>query len=317
MLKKFGLEDSKPMKTPMSMETKLTKDTEDELVDNTKYRGTTYLGLWYPKGFGIETIVYADSDHAADYMDRKSTSGICTFMKYFLTSWFLKKQTALAISTTEADIVLHAQTPSSPQGDNQTQHLPPPSTSREMLIDDINQLQDLSNLLSMHLSQRITPSSPYSPNLPHTLNLNQVEQDVGYCPCVTYPWGYYLVDGIYPESATLFKRIPKLVDDDHKQILYKLKQESARKDAERAFGVLKKKWVILATPVRALKKERIMNMMYTCIILHNMIIKFKGVVISPIWFPEEAHHPDDLERSHEQVRQVMRWIRSAQAHQNL
>ncbi|GJS77720.1 hypothetical protein Tco_0727601 [Tanacetum coccineum] len=149
MLKKFGLEDSKPMKTPMSTETKLTKDEEGESVDNTKYRGmigsllylttsrpdimfsvclcarfqedpktshleavkrifryvkgTTHLGLWYPKGSGIETIVYADSDHAGDYVDRKSTSGICTFMGCCLTSWFSKKQTALAISTTEAE----------------------------------------------------------------------------------------------------------------------------------------------------------------------------------------------------------------------
>ncbi|GJV62446.1 retrovirus-related pol polyprotein from transposon TNT 1-94 [Tanacetum coccineum] len=39
MLKKFGLEDSKPMKTPISTETKLTKDVEGESVDNTKYRG--------------------------------------------------------------------------------------------------------------------------------------------------------------------------------------------------------------------------------------------------------------------------------------
>ncbi|GJU75710.1 retrovirus-related pol polyprotein from transposon TNT 1-94 [Tanacetum coccineum] len=151
MLKKFGLEDSKPMKTPISTETKLTKDVEGESVDNTKYRGmigsllyltasrpdimfsvflcarfqedpktshleavkrifryvkgTMHLGLWYPKGSGIETIVYADSDHAGDYVDRKSTSGICTFMGCCLTSWFSKKQTALAISTTEAEYV--------------------------------------------------------------------------------------------------------------------------------------------------------------------------------------------------------------------
>ncbi|GJX87842.1 retrovirus-related pol polyprotein from transposon TNT 1-94 [Tanacetum coccineum] len=39
MLKKFGLEDSKPIKTPMSTETKLTRDEEGESVDNTKYRG--------------------------------------------------------------------------------------------------------------------------------------------------------------------------------------------------------------------------------------------------------------------------------------
>ena len=38
MLKKFGLEDSKPTKTPMSSDTKLTKDEEGESVDNTKYR---------------------------------------------------------------------------------------------------------------------------------------------------------------------------------------------------------------------------------------------------------------------------------------
>ncbi|GJZ73420.1 copia protein [Tanacetum coccineum] len=151
MLKKFGLEDSKPMKTPMSFDTKLTKDEECKSVDSTKYqvmigsllylttsrpdimlsvclcarfqeapktshleavkrifryiKGTTHLGLWYPKGTGIETVVYADSDHAGDYVDRKSTSGICTFVGCCLTSWFSKKQTALAISTTEAEYV--------------------------------------------------------------------------------------------------------------------------------------------------------------------------------------------------------------------
>ncbi|GJU58500.1 hypothetical protein Tco_1236266 [Tanacetum coccineum] len=68
-------------------------------------KGTSHLGLWYPKGTGLETIVYADSDHARDYVDRKSTSGVWTFMDCCLTSWFSKKQTALAISTTEAEYV--------------------------------------------------------------------------------------------------------------------------------------------------------------------------------------------------------------------
>ncbi|GJU71940.1 retrovirus-related pol polyprotein from transposon TNT 1-94 [Tanacetum coccineum] len=39
MLKKFGLEDSKPIKTPMSSETKLTRDEDGEPIDDTKYRG--------------------------------------------------------------------------------------------------------------------------------------------------------------------------------------------------------------------------------------------------------------------------------------
>ncbi|GJR61300.1 retrovirus-related pol polyprotein from transposon TNT 1-94 [Tanacetum coccineum] len=43
-------------------------------------KGTTHLGLWYPKGSDIEIIMYADSDHAGDYVDCKSTSGVCTFM---------------------------------------------------------------------------------------------------------------------------------------------------------------------------------------------------------------------------------------------
>ncbi|GJY92310.1 retrovirus-related pol polyprotein from transposon TNT 1-94 [Tanacetum coccineum] len=63
------------------------------------------MRLWYPNGSDIETIVYADSDHAGDYVDRRSTSGVCTFMGCCLTSWFSKKQTVLAISTTKAEYV--------------------------------------------------------------------------------------------------------------------------------------------------------------------------------------------------------------------
>ncbi|GJU73626.1 hypothetical protein Tco_1265031 [Tanacetum coccineum] len=39
MLKKFGLEDSKPTKTLMSTEIKLTKDDEADSMDSSKYRG--------------------------------------------------------------------------------------------------------------------------------------------------------------------------------------------------------------------------------------------------------------------------------------
>ncbi|GJS13832.1 hypothetical protein Tco_0408304 [Tanacetum coccineum] len=66
---------------------------------------TTHLGLWYPKGTGVETIIYANSNHVGDYVDSKSTSSVCTFMVCCLTSWFSKKQTALAISATEAEYV--------------------------------------------------------------------------------------------------------------------------------------------------------------------------------------------------------------------
>nr|GEV28877.1 copia protein [Tanacetum cinerariifolium] len=124
MLNNFGLEVPKPTKMPMSIEIKLTKDDKADFVDSSKYqenpktthleavkrifryiKGTSHLELWYPKGTRIEIVVYADSDHVGDYVDCKSTSSICTFMGYCLTSWFAKKQTALAISTIEAECV--------------------------------------------------------------------------------------------------------------------------------------------------------------------------------------------------------------------
>ncbi|GJY34864.1 hypothetical protein Tco_0419333 [Tanacetum coccineum] len=48
------------------------------------------------------TIVYVASDHAGDYVDRKSTSDVCTFIG---TSWLTKKQKPLAIFMTEAKYV--------------------------------------------------------------------------------------------------------------------------------------------------------------------------------------------------------------------
>ncbi|GKD26351.1 copia protein [Tanacetum coccineum] len=45
MLKKFGLEDSKPTKTPMSTEIKLTKDDEADSMDSSKYQGLGMMEL--------------------------------------------------------------------------------------------------------------------------------------------------------------------------------------------------------------------------------------------------------------------------------
>ncbi|GKA13640.1 hypothetical protein Tco_0693286 [Tanacetum coccineum] len=49
MLKKFGLEDSKPTKMPMSTEIKLTKDDEAHFVDSSKYLGSIILGMMKPE----------------------------------------------------------------------------------------------------------------------------------------------------------------------------------------------------------------------------------------------------------------------------
>lgn len=50
-------------------------------------------------------------------------------------------------------------------------------------------------------------------------------------------------------------------------------QESARKDVERAFGVLMARFAIIKTPARIWKKEILDSIMKTCVILHNIIIE--------------------------------------------
>ncbi|GKF14003.1 hypothetical protein Tco_0055465 [Tanacetum coccineum] len=119
------------MKTPMSSDTKLTKDEVCESVDSTKYRGMIGCLLFLtasrpdimfsvclcarfqeaPKTYLLEAVKHMFRYIKGDYVDRKSTSGIYTFVGCCLTYWFSKKQTTLAISTTEAEYALqHSQT---------------------------------------------------------------------------------------------------------------------------------------------------------------------------------------------------------------
>ncbi|GJR06127.1 hypothetical protein Tco_0529111 [Tanacetum coccineum] len=78
------------------------------------------------------------------------------------------------------------------QNHNKTQPQLPPSPTREILMDDINQLQDLSNLLAMHLSNHTTNPTPSTPILPHTITFDQVKHYVKYCPCCRYNEAQFL-----------------------------------------------------------------------------------------------------------------------------
>ena len=60
---------------------------------------------------------------------------------------------------------------------------------------------------------------------------------------------------------------------DAKKSKFKSAQESARKDVERAFDVLKQRWSILRNPARGWSRAKLRNIMYACIILHNMILE--------------------------------------------
>ncbi|KAL8101032.1 hypothetical protein AgCh_033059 [Apium graveolens] len=144
LLKKFGMQDCSTASTPMATSTKLDKDI-GKSVDITNYRGmigyllyltasrpdimclcarfqadprephlkkkikylkgTTNLGLWYPRKSDFKLIGYLDADFAGCKIDRKSTSGSCQFLGGRLVSWFSKKQKSISTSTAEAEYI--------------------------------------------------------------------------------------------------------------------------------------------------------------------------------------------------------------------
>ena len=123
--------------------------------------------------------------------------------------------------------------------------------------NDINVL-DNSNLFDDLLKDE-------SPRAPYIVNGRRYEQ------------GYYLADGIYPQWASFVKSFSAMTDEKHSY--FKRKQESARKDIERAFGVLQGRWGILQQPACTYEIVKIRRIMYTCIILHNMILKDQKFVL--------------------------------------
>ncbi|GJR68524.1 hypothetical protein Tco_0014589 [Tanacetum coccineum] len=71
-------------------------------------KGTSSLGLWYPKGSGFDLKGYPDSDYAGCCLDRKSTSGSYQILRGKLVCWSAKKQNTVAMSSAEAEYVVAA-----------------------------------------------------------------------------------------------------------------------------------------------------------------------------------------------------------------
>ncbi|XP_042964635.1 uncharacterized protein LOC122298854 [Carya illinoinensis] len=117
---------------------------------------------------------------------------------------------------------------------------------------------DITRLLAVG-EQRGFPAQGRAPPVNYTINGND------------YTMGYYLVDGIYPKWRTFVKTIPTPRGNKKKNFVKA--QESARKDVERAFGVLQQRFAIIRGPSRMFKVKELTNIMKTCVILHNMIIE--------------------------------------------
>ncbi|XP_057780056.1 uncharacterized protein LOC130998658 [Salvia miltiorrhiza] len=83
--------------------------------------------------------------------------------------------------------------------------------------------------------------------------------------------GYYLTDGIYPQWAAFIKSIP--APQLRKHQLFSQHQEAARKDVERAFGVLQARFAFIKRPCLIWDRDIMGKIMIACIIMHNMIVE--------------------------------------------
>ena len=66
-------------------------------------KGTLNYGLFYAYGANVEVCGYTDADWAGSSYDRRSTSGYVFSLGSSAVSWSSKKQTTVALSSTEAE----------------------------------------------------------------------------------------------------------------------------------------------------------------------------------------------------------------------
>jgi hypothetical protein len=136
-----------------------------------------------------------------------------------------------------------------------------------------------------------------------------------------YTKGYYLADRIYPEWATLVKSFTYPPEENLPMKYFKARQESCRKDVERAFGVLQSRWAMIRGPARSMSIPVIGDIMTACIILHNMIVEDEGHDILN-WTPDDDE-PEPTSYNHGATPQFLtsierfRSLRSATVHTEL
>ncbi|GMI89878.1 hypothetical protein HRI_002657100 [Hibiscus trionum] len=66
-------------------------------------KGTPGKGIMFRRGGNLTLEAYTDADYAGSRMDRRSTSGYCTFFGGNLVTWRSKKQNVVARSSAEAE----------------------------------------------------------------------------------------------------------------------------------------------------------------------------------------------------------------------
>ena len=100
----------------------------------------------------------------------------------------------------------------------------------------------------------------------------KVETESGIVPYTigeeSFDKSFILVDGIYPSFSRFVRGIKEPIDPTEK--IFTAWQEGARKDIERAFGVLQAKYQFISRPMQLMDLESIANRVTCCLLLHNI-----------------------------------------------
>eukprot|EP00253_Pinus_taeda_P008385 PITA_08385 len=129
-LQRFNMQDSKPVKVPIPVGVRLSAEqcpkTQEEEEDMSRVpyasafgslmylRGTSDYGLCYQGRPGLDRVLdihgFLDAGWAEDLDQRRSTSGYVFNLFGGAVSWMSKKQSVVALSTTEAEytVATHA-----------------------------------------------------------------------------------------------------------------------------------------------------------------------------------------------------------------
>lgn len=110
---------------------------------------------------------------------------------------------------------------------------------------------------------------------------------------------YYLTDGIHEVA---YIRVKPASCHCLEFVHLKTIQELACKDAERALVVLQMHWRIIKGLSRLYMRNNMQDVMYACIILHNMIIEVEGLHTT-YWTPDEDEASNNSDSWNQRVSQ--------------
>jgi hypothetical protein len=106
---------------------------------------------------------------------------------------------------------------------------------------------------------------------------------------------WVLCDNGYHKFTTM--QMPPSYCTSQEEVIFREVLESARKTTECLIGILKARFWILRNPLRLHSKTDITNLMYSCSILHNMLLQYDG--FDKLWTEEDWLSLDPTESDDE------------------